>query len=146
MTQSQLDLYRRYERMFGKTREWRIVAGNADILCMNARDAYAFLGSLMDAVKYLRFERLPRSAGLPQSPEERAALYERAFVEERVARLECPDDERDTWCSDTRPAAIDNGRSYFEQNPQILEDLEADGYLRLPLTYNDHDSPRLLVS
>jgi hypothetical protein len=144
-TQSQIDLFRRYERMFGRTREWRIVVRNDDIMRMNPRDAYSFLGHLMDAVKYLKFTRLPRSAGLPQTPEERAALYERAFVEERVARLACPDDERETWCSDTRPSPFDE-RSYFEQNPQILEDLEVDGYLRLPLTYNDHDSPRLLVS
>lgn len=144
-TPSQIDLYRRYERMFGRTREWRIVASNDDITRMNPRDAYAFLGHLIDAVKYLKFTRLPRSAGLPQTPEERTALYERAFVEERVARLACPDDERETWCSDTRPSPFDE-RSYFEQNPQILEDLEVDGYLRLPLTYNDHDSPRLLVS
>jgi hypothetical protein len=144
-THSQIDLFRRYERMFGRTSEWRIVSRNENFTCMNARDAYAFLGHLMDAVKYLKFTRLPRWAGLPQTPEERTALYERAFVEERVARLACPDDERETWCSDTRPSPFDE-RSYFEQNPQILEDLEVDGYLRLPHTYNDHDSPRLLVS
>src|SRR2546430_9380246 len=45
--------------------------------------------------------RPPRSTLFPyttlfrsQTPEERTALYERAFVEERVARLACPDDER----------------------------------------------------
>jgi hypothetical protein len=144
-TPSQMDLFRRYERMFGRTREWRIVARNEDITRMNPRDSYAFLGHLIDAVKYLKFTRLPRSAGLPQTPKERAALYERAFVEEGVARLACPDDERETWCSDTRPSPFDE-RSYFEQTPQILEDLEVDGYLRLPLTYNDHDQPHLLVS
>ena len=144
-TARQLDVFRRYERMFGRTMQWRAVAKHEDIMRMDPRSAYAFLAHVIDAVKYLRFERLPRSVGLPQTPEERSALYERAFVEERVARIECPDDERESWCADTRPPALDT-RPYFEVNPWLMEDLEVDGSLRLPPTHNEHVNPRLLVA
>lgn len=142
-TPRQLELYRKYERMFGRTAEWRATASNVDFTSLDPRAAFERLGRLMDAVKHLTFVRLPRSAGLPQTQEERDALYKRAFLEERVARAACPDDERETWCADTRPPAMGTGRPYTEQNPWILEDLEADGYIHLPHNY---DEPKLLVA
>lgn len=145
-TQRQLDVFRKYERMFGRTTEWRTIAKNEDFTRMDSRTAYRFLSHLIDAVRYLTYTRLSRSAGLPRTPEERAALYERAFVEERVARHACPDDERESWCADTREPALGTGRPYLETNPWLMEDLEIDGFLRLPPTYNEHVNPRLLVA
>lgn len=127
-TPRQLAVYRAFERKFGCTTEWRAIAQHADIETMDAGRAFVFIGRLLDAVKHLRYERLPRSAGLPQNEDERRALYARALVEEDVARRECPDDEREEWCADTRPPALGTGRDYFEQNPELLEALEIDGY------------------
>ncbi len=127
-TPRQLAIYRAVERKFGRTQEWRAIARLANIEMMDAHPAYVFLGSLLDAVKHLRYERLSRSAGLPENADERRALYERALIEEDVARRECPDDERETWCADTRPPALGTGRPYVEQNPELLEALELDGY------------------
>ena len=127
-TQRQLAAYRDIERKFGRTREFLATVGDTDIERLDPLSAYSFIGRLIESVRDWRYQRLPRSAGLPQDEDERCALYARARIEERIARIECPDDEREHWCADNRPPAMGTGRSYFEQNPELLEALEIDGY------------------
>jgi len=134
-TAEQLALYRKLERMFGHTAEWRRVTHTDDITCMDGRTAYTFLKAIMVAVDDLTFARLPRSAGLPQNDEERRELYRRAAEEERHARRACievlEDEERETWSADTRPPAMGNERSYLEIQDELQESIEMDrGWFR----------------
>jgi len=98
---------------------------------MTPREAYAHIDALRRATQGLRYERLPRSAGLPRTQNERQEQYRRALREERLARRVVPDENE--WVIDTRPSAMDSGRSYVEIQDELLESIEMDRGVFRPL-------------
>lgn len=130
-TQQQRELYRKLHAMFGVTADFRAVADGRDILRMSPQQAYVFLSEIFDATRKWKYKRLPRYAGLPRTADERRASLKRALKEEAHARLVCPDDERETWCADTRPSAMGFQHDYMEAQDELKEAIEMDrGFFR----------------
>ncbi len=125
MTIHQRALHERLERMFGRTPEW-VALHPARQACerISPEDAYLHLSRLFAAFQGWRFTRLPRSAGLPQTPEERVQSFTCALEEERHAREVIPDIEEPVL--DTRPPASAAFGPYIELNPELEEALEID--------------------
>ncbi len=123
--------------MFCRTPEWRALHAGRDFPRMDPGQAYVFLGRLFSAMQRWRFRRLPRAVGLPRTDAERLANRERSRLEEAVARIAVPEDERDSWQVDRRPSAVGSPIPYSELNPQLAEDLALD-YPGLPA---DPDRP-----
>ncbi len=124
-TQKQHDLYRKLLAMFGRTEPFRTANAGRDFTRMDPGQAYVHLSALMDALQDWTYSRLPRSAGLPQTAEERTRLRARARFEEAVARRAIPDSEAPTV--DNRPSAFDTlAVPYLERNPELREDLSLD--------------------
>lgn len=110
--------------MFSRTPVWRALHADGTA-CeeLSPERAYVHLGDLFSALKRWHFTRLPRSAGLPTTMEERIASYRRASREERHSRYVVP--ETDDAIPDPRPAAF-GGVNYLETNPDLVDDLEID--------------------
>lgn len=124
-TQKQHELYRKLLGMFGRTEPFRIANAGRDFSRMDPGQAYIHLSGIMDAMKHWTYRRFPRSAGLPQTDEERLLLRERARLEEAVARREIPGIEAGTV--DNRPSAFDvEAVSYLDRNSELGEDLSLD--------------------
>ena len=125
MTIHQRALHERLERMFGRTPVWcTLHAARQSCERLSPEDAYVHLSRLFAAFQGWRFTRLPRSAGLPQSPEERRESFFRALDEERHAREVVPEVEEPVL--DTRPPASAAFAPYIELNPELEEALEID--------------------
>ena len=110
--------------MFSRTPAWRALHADGTA-CeeLSPERAYVHLGDLISALKRWHFTRLPRSAGLPTTMEERIASYRRALKEERHSRYVVP--ETDDAIPDPRPAAFGEV-NYLETNPDLVDDLEID--------------------
>ena len=130
-TQAQCELYQKLAAMFSRTAEFRSIDEGRSFRSMTPREAYTHIDNLRRATQGLRYQRLPRSEGLPRSQEERREQYRRALREERLARRVVPDENE--WVIDTRPSAMDSGRSYLEAQDELLESIEMDRGVFRPL-------------
>ncbi len=125
MTIHQYALHERLERMFGRTPEWSALhAARQSCGQLSPEDAYVHLSRLFVAFQGWRFTRLPRTAGLPQTPEERRESFFRALDEERHAREVVPETYEPSL--DERPSAVGEMAPYLELNPELEEALEID--------------------
>ncbi|MEO7921193.1 MAG: hypothetical protein ABIT01_17160 [Thermoanaerobaculia bacterium] len=111
--------------MFGRTPAWRALhVTRHSCAQLSPEAAYVHLSEIFATFQGWRFTRLSRSAGLPQTPEDRRANLLRALDEARHAREVLPEFDEPTL--DRRPAAMASAIPYAELNPELEEALAID--------------------